>query len=254
MTHHTAAPDLAAHRRRLEEACAAVDGVTSLVFYGSSTRDGEGRRDEWSDLDFNVFLAPEAAHRLRAGWPFLPEPDRLVLTAREGDNGGVALYDDAMVYEFGAGLAWQVTDPAREVALDGGDLRFGAPPEPPSAENQVRLFLVKLFIGVGRHRRGERVAASAHVRGHALVGLCWALRRRLAPQADAGSPFDPLRRLEQHLPGVAARLGDLLDLDLEVCARGLLRLAREELEPGWDGFPSAAADVVEARLGWAPVP
>ena len=242
-----ATPALTARLDRLREACSTTPGVTSLVVYGSTTSAAADRRDAWSDLDFTVFLAPDEAADLRRTWAFLPDRDRLVLTAREGTTGGVAVYDDAMIAEFGAGDPWRIRDPHREVLVDGGDLRFGDPDPLPYPADQVGLALVKLAIGLGRVRRGERVAGNTHLRTYATTCLAEALRQRLVPDAPR-SPFDPLRRLEQALPGPAARLADLLDSDAETCARGQLDLARELLEPGWDAFPTRAADVLTARL------
>ncbi len=241
--------DLEPRTSALRDACAATDGVTSLIVFGSTTRAAAGRRDEWSDLDFNVFFAPDRADELRASWAFLPDPDRLVLRAVEGGAGGVALYDDGLVAEFGAGLPWVVRDPDREVLLDGGDVVTADPDPLPDPADQIGVFLVKTAIGVGRLRRGERISGSVFVRTYALTPLCEALRQRLAPDAPR-SPFDPLRRIERVLPDVAARIGSLLDGDAEACARGLVALARAELEPGWAAFPSRAFDVVTETLGW----
>ncbi|MCV2395246.1 hypothetical protein OEB99_13085 [Actinotalea sp. M2MS4P-6] len=233
----------------LTQSCRTTPGVTSLVVYGSTTTAAAGRRDGWSDLDFTVFLTEDVLAD-RAGWAFLPDREHLVLTAREDDNGGVAIWDDGTVAEFGAGRPWLVRDPDREVLIDGGDLGYADPDPLPDPGNQIRLFLVKLAIGVGRVRRGERVAGNAHIRTYATTALCEALRQRLAPDSPR-SPFDPLRRIEQALPEIGARLADLLDSPAETCARGELDLAREALEPGWEHFPTRAADVVAARLGWA---
>lgn len=241
--------DLEPRIAALRAACEGTPGVTSLVLYGSTTRAAAARRDEWSDLDFTVFLEPSAAAELQRTLAFLPDREHLVLTAREGGNGGVAVYDDGLLCEFGAGTPWTVQDPDREVVLDGGDLGFGDPPPLPDPADQVGLFLVKTAIGVGRIRRGERVAGNAHIRTYALTALCEALRQRLAPEAHR-SPFDPLRRIESALPRVAAVIADLLDAEAEVCARGLVGLAREELEPGWAEFPGRAFDVVQHALGW----
>lgn len=242
--------DLTAHRDALVDACRRTRGVTSLVVFGSAAAGGEGRRDEWSDLDFNLFVSPDASERVCREWPFLPNPDRLVMTAHEGRDGGVALYDDGTLFEFGAGLPWVIRDPAREVLLDGGDLDFAEPEPLPDAAAQVRLFLAKLYIGMARVRRGERVAGNVHVRAWAVMPLAETLRQRMAPTAGR-SPFDPVRRLEQALPEVAARIGALLDTEVEACAVGLFGLSRELLEPGWADYPSRAADVIAARLGWA---
>lgn len=241
----------AEHREQLISQARACDGVTSLVFFGSATTAAEGQRDAWSDLDFNLFATAEAVDRVRADWPFLPFPSRLVLTAREGTDGGVAIYDDGTVYEFGAGLPWDIRDPAREVVLDGGDLRLAAPPDPPDPGNEIRLFLAKLYLGVGRVRRGEVLSGGSLIRTHALTCLCWAIRGRLAPAgSQAPSAFDPTRRLESAYPQLGRRLAAAVDRPAEDAARLLFVTAREVLEPGWADFPTAAAELVAARLGW----
>ena len=241
--------DLEPRIAALKAMCEQTPGVTSLTVFGSTAAAAAARRDDWSDLDFVVFLAPVSAADLRRSWAFLPDREDLVLTAREGDNGGVAVYSDGLLCEFGAGEPWVIRDPDREVLLDGGDIATAAPPPLPDPADQIGLFLVKTAIGVGRVRRGERVAGNAHIRVYALIALCEVLRQRLAPDAPR-NPFDPLRRLEQALPQVADRVADLLDAEAEICARGLVRLARAELEPGWTEFPSRAFDVVQRSLGW----
>lgn len=232
--------------------CQATDGVTTLAVFGSSASAHADRRDEWSDLDFAVFAAPERADTVAAEWAFLPRQDELVLTAREYDTGGVALYADGTVFEFGAGPAWDISDPTCQVLLGGDDLRRVPPPSAPSPENAVRLFLVKLLIGMGRVRRGEVLAGGAHVRCYALAALLAAVRGRLAPAVvDESNPFDALRRFEAAYPELGAKLVAALDLPVEAAALALFRLARAELEPGWEDFPSRAADVVAERLGWS---
>lgn len=242
--------DLEPRIAALKAACENTPGVTSLVVYGSTTTAAARRRDAWSDLDFTVFLAPGSVPEVQQGWAFLPDRELLVLVAREGDNGGVAVYSDGLLCEFGVGEPWPIHDPDREVLLDGGDIVTAEPPSLPDPADQIGLFLVKTAIGVGRVRRGERVSGNAHIRVYALTALCEALRQRLAPNAPR-NPFDPLRRLESALPELAARISGLLDGEAETCARGLVDLARTELQPGWSEFPSRAFDVVEASLGWA---
>lgn len=231
--------------------CRATPGVTTLAVFGSTAESGAARRDEWSDIDFAVFARPEDAQRVSAEWAFLPRPHELVLTAREYDSGGVAMYGDATMLEFGAGLPWEVTDPTCEVLLGGADLTRGAPPVQPDAANSVRLFLAKLLIGVGRVHRGEVLAGGVHIRCHAAGALAAALRSRV-PAAGAAEPnaFDPLRRFEAAYPGLGERLVAAMDGPAEAAGLAMFELAREVLEPGWPEFPSRAADVVASRLGW----
>ena len=113
----------------LKAKSAHTAGVSSLILFGSTTVTGASRRDQWSDIDFNLFTTDDpAGETSRNDWDFLPAPERIVLRAREGDNGGVVLYDDGVILEFGAGRPWPIHDPDHEVVLDGGDIFFGNPP------------------------------------------------------------------------------------------------------------------------------
>src|SRR5690606_10779784 len=114
---------------------------------------------------------------IRPDLSWLPEQERIVLTAREGEIGFVAVYDDGHVFEFAfseaeelrdavAGDATIVVDDAegtvealiaraRERALRGDGF---------DPVNDARLVLVKILIGVGRARRGERINGSGFIR------------------------------------------------------------------------------------------
>lgn len=228
-----------------------IEGVTTVVVFGSTASSGAFRRDEWSDADFVVFADPDHAAEVSAKWAFLPQPEEIALTAREFDNGGVVIYADGSVAEFGAGRPWPIGDPTGEVQLGGADLVLAPAPSPTSPENAIRLFLAKLLIGVGRVRRGEVLAGGQHIRSHALAALAVALRARCTPEAvEEQNPFDPLRRFEVVHPRLGARLDAALSQPAEAAARALFDLARSELEPGWPDFPTRGADVVAARLGW----
>lgn len=227
---------------------AQTPGVTSLVVFGSTTKAAAPRRDRWSDIDFNLFISPDDAGKLaKENWPFLPDAQQLVLTAREGENGGVALYDDGMICEFGAGFPWEIQDPDYEILLDGGDLTFVPPPHPPDVADELGLFLVKLLIGYGRIQRGEVVSGNGHLRGYAVTALAEVLRQTLVPEAPR-SPFDPLRRLEQALPELAAEIAVLQLADAPTCALGLLNLAERELADTLPGFPQRAFQVARQAL------
>ena len=110
--------------------------------------------------------------------------------------------------------------------------------------------LVKLLIGVGRARRGELLNAGEFVRGWAVRLLVRVIRgRRPGEWTTARDTIDPMRRFEQDFPAAASRIAAALAQPVEEAARDLYWVLRE-LEPGWPEFPSRAADVVAARLGW----
>jgi hypothetical protein len=240
------------------------DELIGLVLLGSASEEAAERRDEWSDHDFFALIADGRGPEVRPDLSWLPDQDRIVLTAREGEIGFVAVYDDGHVFEFAfseagelsgalAGDATVVVDDergttalllaqsrARAVASDSFD-----------PANDTRLVLVKLLIGVGRVRRGEVLNGQGFVRQWATQLLVRAIRGRF-PQGSttARDTIDPVRRFEQDFPREAALIADALDRRVEDAAHRLFALARALLEPGWAEFPSRAADAVADRLGW----
>jgi hypothetical protein len=250
---------------RRSEALAEVAGsraFAGLVLLGSAAPAAAARRDEWSDHDFFMLARPgdEAAVRDVASW--LPDPERLVLVAREGEIGFAAVYDDGHVFEFaaataeelGGALATQdvgipVDDGTVSALIAGAQDRVVAMPEP-DAVNEARLVLVKLLIGVGRERRGESLVAGQFVHAWAVNHFARAVRARRPVAGSVRDAIDPVRRFERDYPELGAALRVALGAPVEDAARSLFTLLRSTLEPGWDEFPSRAADVVATRLGW----
>lgn len=245
----------------LEDACRQQEGVSGLVLLGSAAE--PSRRDEWSDHDFFLLLEPGALS-LRDDLSWLPDARRIVLTASEGEIGRVVVYEDGHVLEFAVGteaeLAVTRVNRNRIVYDEDGSLarvvERALAPRPSGTQddavNDIRLFLVKILIGVGRIRRGEVLNGARFVRAWAVDHLVKAIRVRL-PGADPGTvdDLDPLRRFELDYPQLGESVESALAHTPEDAARALLVIARDALEPGWDDFPVQAADAVAARLGWA---
>jgi hypothetical protein len=187
-----------------------------------------------------------------------------VLTAREGEIGFAAVYDDGHVFEFAFSEAGELEGSlAREATVvvddEAGTTATLIAQARARAErgdrfdpaNDVRLVLVKLLIGVGRARRGEVLNAGGFVRSWAVQCLVRAIRGRFASRSTTlRDTIDPMRRFERDFPEWAARIAAALEAPVEDAAHALFGLTREILEPGWDEFPSRAADAVAARLGW----
>jgi hypothetical protein len=240
------------------------DGLIGLVLLGSASETGAVRRDEWSDHDFFALIEAGRGPAIRPDLDWLPDQDRIALTAREGDIGFAVVYDDGHVFEFAFSEAGElagslagdvsvvVDDHAGTTAnliaeararADAGD-RF-------DPANDARLVLVKLLIGVGRARRGEVLNAGNFERSWAVQCLVRALRGRFQERSTAlRDTIDPVRRFEQDFPEWSALIASALEAPGEDAARSLFDLLREILEPGWDEFPTRAADAVAARLGW----
>jgi hypothetical protein len=240
------------------------DGLLGLVLLGSASEEARDRRDEWSDHDFFALTDAGRGGEIRPDLSWLPDQERLVLTAREGEIGFVAVYDDGHVFEFAFSDAAELADAragAATVLVDdaaGTTARLLAESRARAAAgdrfdpaNDTRLVLVKLLIGVGRVRRGELLNGNSFIRQWAVQLLVRAIRGRFAgASTTARDAIDPMRRFEQDFPRWGAHIAASLDLPIEEAAYELYRLTREILESGWDEFPTRAADVVASRLGW----
>ncbi|MDQ0615533.1 hypothetical protein QF046_003174 [Microbacterium sp. W4I4] len=249
--------------RGLAEAVLSHDDLIGLVLLGSASEEARERRDEWSDHDFFAVIAEGHGTELRPDLRWLPEQHRIVLTAREGEIGFVAVYDDGHVFEFALAEAAELSDALAaeatvvvdDEALTTTGLVERARHRALAADvfdpvNDARLVLVKLLIGVGRVRRGERLNGGAFIRQWAVNHLVRAVRGRLADSSTTLRDVnDPVRRFERDHPEWGERVASALAQPEEDAALALFRLLRE-LEPGWEAFPTRAADVVAVRLGW----
>lgn len=239
------------------------DDLIGLVMLGSTSEQARFRRDEWSDHDFFALIEQGRGREVRPDLSWLPDQERIVLTAREGEIGFVAVYDDGHVLEFAfseageldgavAGDATVVVDDAAgtTAALVDAARRRALELDRFDPANDARLILVKLLIGVGRVRRGERLNGGSFIRQWAVQLLVRTIRGREAGRStNVRDAIDPVRRFEQDFPDWGAEIADALSAPEEDAARALFGMLRR-LEPGWPQFPSAAADAVAARLGW----
>ena len=248
----------------LAEGVRERDGMIGLVLLGSASDAASHRRDEWSDHDFFALTEAGRGPEIRPDLSWLPDHDRLVLTAREGDIGFAAVYDDGHVFEFAfsdaAELAGALAEDATVVVDDEAGTTATLIAESRARAqagdrydpvNDARLILVKLLIGVGRVRRGEVLNGGIFVRQWAMQLLVRTIRGRYAEASTTlRDTIDPVRRFERDFPEWSARIAAAVEQPAEAAARDLFDLTREILEPGWDEFPSAAADAVARRLGW----
>src|SRR5690606_6039430 len=220
------------------------------------------RQDEWSDHGFAVITEEGGQAAMRADLAWLPRADDLVAAAHESGEGFRAFYSNGHVLEFEVAslhelATWHAN--SYKVVFDRGGvaeaMRVVAAREKPGAhrdaERDIRLFMGLLIIGVGRFRRGEKIIAGAGVRNGAVNRLANVIAERIiGDRPERLDTLDNYRRLELVFPKIAARIADAQEHDVETAARMLLELAEDELAPGWDGFPVAAAEAVRLRFGW----
>lgn len=239
------------------------DDLAGLVLLGSASDAGAHRRDEWSDHDFLVIAQTGRGDAARADLTWLPDPHRMVLLAREGGIGFVAMYDDGHVLEFAlaeppelagavAGDASVVVDSDQVTAqIVAAGQREAVARDAFDPINETNLVLVKILLGMGRVRRGEILNGGQFIRLHAVNHLVRAIRARYPGAApESRDRIDPTRRFEHDYPRWAAEISGALDKPVEEAAHALFVLACDILRPGWEDFPDRAARAVGRRLGW----
>lgn len=246
--------------RRITAGFRETPNARGLLMLGSAA--APERRDEWSDHDFFAIVGDgfDSANRSALDW--LPDPEHIVAVAREGEIGFAVVYRDGHLLEF----AVATLDELSAAGVDRFRVEFGdeavhrfatdaqarsrSAPGVVDASNEARLIYVKLLVGYGRARRGERVTAGLFVRSWAVGHFLRALRARVRPDGivPQGDPLDPSRRLEADHPAIARALDRLVEQPTELAASGLAQLARDVLEPQWEAFPHDLADLVQAFM------
>jgi hypothetical protein len=241
---------------------AAVEGnpdVLGVVLAGSGAQ--PERIDEWSDHDFFLIVRqdPESWRR-DVSW--LPDADKIVIRAKEGIHGQKIVMADGHVLEFAVATVeemagWAVNH--YQVVLDHGGveefiagLAAATVVEPVDPWRELQLFLAILYIGVGRDRRGEVLAAGRFVRAYALEHLLAAWRALLPPQVGAlEDSLDVHRRFELAYPSASAELAAAIAQRPEPAGRDLVAIAERHLAPGWDEWPALSVQAVRDLLGWS---
>jgi hypothetical protein len=244
--------------RRLREGLERDPDVVGLVALGSMSGEGAAA-DEWSDHDFFVVTRPGAQERFRTDLSWLPEPGEVAHRFRETAHGVQVLLRSGHLLE----LAVFDLDELRlarvnrlRVLLDRGGVaermaevrratEAGNRPDPAHAAGQL---LGRLQVGVGRWRRGERLAGEQVVRCQAL-GYLLRLLAHAVPPADPAAPddLDPFRRFERGWPRLAAELEALRALPVPEAAAAMLALAEREVPP--ELLPPAGVAAVRRAIG-----
>lgn len=188
----------------------------ALIGLGSVGRELD-RLDEFSDLDFFVIVAPghKREYLDQLGWlsriaplayHFQNTPDGYKLLFADGIFCEFAIFEPAELagIPFAPGrIVWKRADAADALAL---------PANPPPAPQEHSLewllgeALTNLYVGLSRHRRGEKLSAARFIQGYAVDRVV-ELAQRVEPERPVRrDPFVGERRFEQRFHGVAHEL------------------------------------------------
>jgi hypothetical protein len=175
------------------------------------------RLDAYSDLDFFAIVTAGSKQAFMDDLAWLAAP--IAYSFQNTVDGYKVLYEDGIFAEFAIfepdELAAIPFAPGRIVWKAAEfDETLVAPrvrsPGKPSLEHALGEALTNLYVGMGRFRRGEKLAAMHLIQIHAINQVM-----RLAPYIEPDhpalrDPFADERRFEQRFPGIAAHLGDFV--------------------------------------------
>jgi hypothetical protein len=175
------------------------------------------RIDAYSDLDFFVVVEPgyEQVYRADLGWLGAVCP--IAYAFQNSAHGSKFLFADGIYGEFAvftpaelaeadfpeARIVWKAAGVDDAIRLPR---RVPAPPAARPPAEALGEILTNLYVGLGRHHRGERLSALRFIQGYAVDRILELAPQIEAAQAGHQDAFDPPRRFEQRFPTVAAEL------------------------------------------------
>ncbi len=218
--------------------------------------------DEWSDHDFWVIVEPGAEEWFHTHCEWLPDSEQIVLLFREPHGGFKTVYRSGHLLEFAVSdrrtlLQARINDYQMLIDRIGLTADVARMQEVTASESNsvpddlclLGQFITNLLVGVGRYRRGEYLSARQVITVVALHALLRLISRRVSPNTPAVlDNLDPYRRVELAYPEIGAEINQLLQLDLDQAALGLLGLADHLLQDRLVGYPAEAVEVVRRRI------
>ena len=204
---------------RLDAIGAALDSTgeaLALLALGSVGVETD-RIDAYSDLDFFAIVKPNRKPLFMANLDWMAAP--IAYSFQNTDDGHKVLYEDGIFAEFAifeprelsaipfapGRLVWQADE--FDAALVTPSVRT---PYKYALDWVLGEALTNLYVGMGRHRRGETLAALRLIQHHA-VNQVMRLAMYIEPDhPDRRDPFADERRFEQRFPGIADQLPGMM--------------------------------------------
>jgi len=222
-----------AYQNELRDMVAERPEVIGLVFLGSSA--ALERADGHSDHDFFLVVATGHGEQYRQNLDWLPQHEEILLAPRETAHGLKVVYQNLKLLEFAVFEVQELELAAANdyaVMLDKADItaRMAAiaersVPKPMDAVAEFELFLALIQIGVGRFRRGEKIASEQHLKSYAVEKLIRLIRHYTPVSSPRMDSLNPFRRFEFDYPEPAEQINQLQLQPGDMCATGLMELA-----------------------------
>ncbi|KAA3664306.1 MAG: hypothetical protein DWQ04_06400 [Chloroflexi bacterium] len=228
--------------------------VLGLVAAGSMANQA-CQPDKWSDHDFFVIVSPGTQPEFKTDLSWLPQADEIVLAFEETTHGMKVLYSFGHLLEFAIfepNELQQARINRYAVLIDNGDFSalfakleretaVSLHTNPPSDHSLYGQFLANLFVGVGRHARGEHISGRIFVNTYALGHLLKLLVRHYpANNKNLLDNLDPYRRFERVYPEMGHQLNKALNQPTPQATLSILSLSKIWLSEKISHFPIEA--------------
>jgi len=209
---------------RLQEIVHSVDcskHAVALIALGSIGQDTD-RLDDYSDLDFFVIAENGYKDRYIGDLDWLSRIAPVAYQYRNTADGCKVLFQDRVFCEFAVferdelahipfapgRVIWKRDDVEDSIAFPAKD--YSLPSGSSSTEWLLGEVLTNLYVGMSRHRRGEKLAAASLVQGSALVRLIELHEVSGGRKLRDRDPFSNERRFETRYPEFSIRLSKFI--------------------------------------------
>lgn len=191
----------------------ATGNALALIGLGSVGLERE-RIDAYSDLDFFVIAKEGCKQAFLADLAWLSCLAPIAYAFQNSVDGYKAFYADGIFCEFAiferaelvsipfsrGRIVWKAADVDENIAIP---VRSAPPLERKPIEWLVGEALTNLFVGVGRDRRGEKLAALRLIQSFAVDRVLELMEHLETAQASERDEWAPERRYEQRYPTTA---------------------------------------------------
>jgi hypothetical protein len=205
--------------QRLNDIAASLarrNNTLALIGLGSIGTELD-RMDDYSDLDFFVIVQSGAKSGLLENLVWLSAIRPIAYCFRNTVDGYKLLFDDGVFCEFAVfepnelahipfargRIIWKTEAAPESMAIPLVPMPVKTPP---TTEWLIGEALTNLYVGLGRHRRGEKLSAMRFIQQYAVDRLLELSALVETEQPAHKDPFSIERRYEQRFPTLAQEL------------------------------------------------
>lgn len=230
----------------------------ALVALGSMAE--QERLDRWSDHDFWIITSPGSQDGFLTDLSWLPNNQKIALSLRQAERYQTVVYNDGHIAEFAVFAveelpnaktnAWRVLFDKEGIAPVIEKVHKATMEHHPiNAGFELGNFVLHLWVGLTRYRRGETLSSHKYVTQFALEALLFMLVNHVPPREGVVMDnLDERRRFETAYPQIGRKISGILSYPIPDMINGLLDIADDHLSNVVAEYPFDAAKQLRIRL------